>query len=460
MTALPLFLIGVMSLLASLGYDDGASAMQMVRHFRGRGRQACLPEIFTWISKRIEATIQLSIHISYPDWDRQNPGCTPDDLLERLCSSGHELNANMKTIEQLTAEDDAGAVQLGWLQDWVIAQCSRLGTVSLPLEKAPAWLMCSPTLQHICLYFPPDQTAQGLFAELSGLDGKNLPNLRTLYLKGSSEPLELECVTFQDSERLEAVHISDCWVDDLSLPPSCKLSVSAQSSFLMVRMAENEEHPLVRRANYVCLPTDLADSSIPEVFSSMHSLRLTRPHDAYRPSSESDWRGNSDHMRCFMWGYTGEPCPYYAMGVHVLTCLAPQWQHGNLRELLIEGNCLKIVIPLFPCLKVLLVSCKNHVAVEFMDPAGLGRTITRLSISGKKIRCKMQQQQVLCKALRARKLRLGGDWSRHVTIHALGHQSYAVAADIGCACKACPPCLGNDLEAPQPNDLLLRLSEW
>ena len=316
--------IGSILLLASHGHDDGASAMQMVRHFMGRGRRACLPEIFTWIGKRMEATTHLSIHISYSDWDGQNPGCTPDDLIKCLFSSGLKLNANMRTMEQPTLRD-TNAVQLGWLQDWVMAKCSRLGTISLPVFKAPTWLMTSPTLQHICLYFPADQTAQGLFTEVSGLDGKNLPNLRTLYLHGSSKPLEFNCIDFQDSESLKAVHINDCWVNDLSLPPSCNLCVSAQSSFFMVLMDKKKEHPLVDRANHLSLPTDLIDSSIAEMFPAMRSLRLTWPHDAYRPCSWSDWYCNSDNMRCFMWDYTGEASPYYAMGFKTMRCLSPQW---------------------------------------------------------------------------------------------------------------------------------------
>ena len=231
-----------------------------MRHCERRDSQHYLPELFTWVAKRIRDTKHLSIHIKYPIWDSQSLRCTPDDLLRLFIRSGHELNAGMDTLEVTTGDMSVNcpnAAHLGRLQDWVMASCVRLDTINLSLDKAPWWLLTNPSLRHMCLYFPSLQTSQGLFKDMSGFDSKNLPYLETLFLQGSPKPLELKGIYFRDSERLKAVHISDCWIDDVSLPSSCMLSVSAQSSSFIARLDELPEHPLVSNVKHVCLPFDL-----------------------------------------------------------------------------------------------------------------------------------------------------------------------------------------------------------
>ena len=445
-----------------------------MRHCERRDSQHYLPELFTWVGKRIRDTRHLSIHINYPIWDSQSLRCTPDDLLRCFIRSGHELKAGMETLEITTGDMSwkcPNAAHLGRLQDWVMTFCRRLDTVSMSLDKAPWWLLTRPSLRHMCLYFPSRQTSQGLFKDMSGFDSQNLPHLETLFLQGSPKPLELKGIYFQVSERLKAVHISDCWMDDLSLPLSCKLYVSAQSSVFIARMDDLPEHPLVSTATHVCLPTDLPDGirwkwcqptildpgysvmsrddragdtlGIPNMFSAMRSLHLTRPQEGFRPSSrlkgeDDDWVDGVLFRNDFNEMYQ----PAHAMSLIPLRCLSKQWQHPHLQDLIMEGESLGIIIPALPCLKTLLISCTENVAVNFIDPAFLGHTITKMSIRGKRICIDMQQQHELCEALKARNLELGGDWSKCVSVHARGHASPTIADGYQCSCQAFPRCLG------------------
>ena len=231
-----------------------------VTHCERQDSQHYLPELFTWVGKRIKDTRHLSIHIRYPIWDSQSLRCTPDGLLCRFLCSGHGLNAGMEMLEITTGDMGIkcpNAAHLGRLQDWVMESCTSLDTVRLSLDKAPWWLLTGPSLRHMCLYFPSRQTSQGHFTDLSGFDYLNLPHLETLFLRGSPKPLELKGIYFQESGRLTAVHVSDCWIGDVFLPSSCILSVSAQSSSFIARLDESPEHPLASNAVHVCLPTDL-----------------------------------------------------------------------------------------------------------------------------------------------------------------------------------------------------------
>ncbi len=345
--------------------------------------------------------------------------------------------------------------------------------MSLPLEKAPSWLRDCPALRHLCLFFPRDQTAKGLFKELPTLDSKTLPNLQTLMLHGSNIPLEVRSVSFQDSERLEVAHLQDCWVEDLSLPPCCRICVSTQVSNFIVHMDEAREHLLVSKASYLCLPNDLAErvapegfylddefdqfeeeglqkistpdvyKGIPDMYPALRSLRLTWPRRRLRPIWL--WKHNT---RCLLKSYAEQyerqdaPMP--------MRCLSRQWQHANLRELLIEGESLVVTIPALPSLETLLVSCYEYVELDFADPGYLGRTIKSMSIVGKRIKFQVQQHEDLCKALGSRNLELSKDQSGCVhAIHASGDPFLSKAElleqarqGFECRCGACPSCLG------------------
>ena len=200
-----------------------------MRHCERRDSKHYLPELFTWVAKRIKDTKHLSIHIKYPIWDSQSLRCTPDGPLRRFLCSGHELNAGMETLEITTGDMGLkcpNAAHLGRLQDWAMEACTSLDTVSLSLDKAPWWLLTGTSLRHMCLYFPSRQTSQGLFKDMSGFDSKYMPCLEALFLRASPKLLELKGIYFLDSKRLEAVHLYDCWAHELSLPLACKVSVS------------------------------------------------------------------------------------------------------------------------------------------------------------------------------------------------------------------------------------------
>ena len=451
--------------------SDDRCCLLKVTHCERRDSQHHLRELFTWVGKRIRDTIHLSIYIKYPVWDSQSLRCTPDDLLHCFLRSGYGLNANMEITTGDMGLKCPNATHLGRLQDWVMAFCPRVDTVSMSLDKATWWLLTGPSLRHMCMYFPSRQTSQGLSKDMSGFDSKNLPCLEMLFLQGSPKPLELKGIYFQDSERLKAVHISDCWMNDLSLPLSCKLNVSAQSSVFIARMDELPEHPLVSTATHVCLPTDLPDImrgkwcpptiwepgyaftcrddrakdalGIPNMFSAMRSLHLTRPQVGFRPSSrlkgeDDEWVDGEIFRNDFKEMYQ----PAHAMSLISLRCLSQQWQHPYLRDLIIEGESLGIIIPALPCLKTLLVYCTENIAVNFINPAGLGHTVTKMSIRGKRICIDMQQQHELCKSIKARNLELSRDWSEWVMLYDSGCPIPNMTVGYHCMCKACPQCLG------------------
>ena len=187
---------------------------------------------------------------------------------------------------------------------------------------------------------------------------------------------------------------------------------------------------------------------IPNIFSAMCSLHLTRPQDAFRPPSSLKWGDDGDaNEEVFRTDFEEEHQLAHAMSLIPLRCLSPQWQHDKLRDLTIEGEGLGVLIPALPCLKSLLISCAGDVAIDFIDPVHLGHTITRLNISGRRIWIDVQQQHELCKALMVRNLELGGDWSQCVMLHASGHPVATMVNEYKCMCKACPQCLGIEAES-------------
>ena len=256
-----------------------------------------LPGLFAWMGKRIQATQHLALHVEPDGWPTEHP----EDLLSHLLSSGRKPNAHMGTLDLTLAYDNPYATEatlMAGVRDCVLAHCSRLGTVSLPLEKAPSWLMDCLALRHVCLFFPRHQTERGLFSELPTLNSKTLPNLQTLMLHGSNEPLEIRCVNFQDSERLEVAHLQDCWVEDLSLPPCCRICVSAQVSNFIVHMDEAREHLLVSKASYQCLPNDLAERVAPEGFYLDDEFDQFEEEGLQKISTPDVYKGNPRHVSC------------------------------------------------------------------------------------------------------------------------------------------------------------------
>ena len=470
-------------------------------HFAKAHRGSRLPELFTWMGKRINATRHLAIHIDYRGcWEPSGPEALRSDLL----SSGHGWMAKMETLD-LSIDEPASLCHKAsldcLLQDRLISSCCRLDTMSVSFNKDPSWLMRCPAMRHICLHLSPPPTSQKPFHDLSGMHSMYLPHLETLYLQGY-ESLELGCIDFRDSGRLEVVSVLDCWIDDVALPPSCKVCVSAQSCSFILHMDETRQHPLVSSASHVCLPTDLlerlradgdyldsdcytdtgeyssdedwSDDSgadgrnftgrlfrkewmreedlrksamgIPDMFPAMRSLRLTRPDKGLRPYYQY-----RDYKRCYIpSSELMEEHGSCGVSLFYMRCLSAQWQHSILRELIIEGNSLGVTIPALPSLETLLVSCNRNVELKFTDPEGLGRTITRMSVAGQQIHFDLQQQRELISALHARSMELVGDWNRCMAVHASKNNPIPTAAELlgqtwqglRCRCQACPSCLG------------------
>ena len=447
-------------------------------------RTPTLPKLFKWMGRRIAATKHLAIAIDR----RLLP--TADDLLRHLHASGHRLSGHMETLV-LTLEGwnhgwgggrHAAPIPTedltGRLQEFVMSSCPRLHTVSLSLDKAPSWRVNGPSLWHICLRIPPstmivdyyeETGAKQLYEyiEVSGMHSANLPNLQTLFLQGLKEPVELRGIDFRGSHSLEVMNVHDCWINYLSLPPCCQIVVSAQTQFMLGLMDGSRKHPLVSRASHVCLPTDLdvaiynGDYStghmeerqrkfamgIPDIFPAMRSLRMTWPDDELRC-----WRfcGIGDRVHCFTGACEPEKVPECGdMEVIRMTCLSRQWQHENLRELLIEGHSLGLTIPALPNLETLLVFCKKNFALDFVDPHRFGHTITKMSVVGEQIHFHRQQHKELCEALTARNLELVGDRNRCIAVHASNKPIPAsrellrqAMQGFACKCRACPSCLG------------------
>ncbi len=340
--------------------------------------------------------------------------------------------------------------------------------------------MQCPSLQHLCLYFPRHLTNSGLFTELSSsLNCMKLPNLQTLFLQGGGE--EVGGINFQGSGSLEVVHVKNCWLNKFLLPASCKLYVSAQTEGLIARMDKSREHPLVSNASYVCLPTDLAERvtpdgylsdddeetelrrsavGIPDIFLNMCSLHLTWPDEDYREYRLQKLPRTLE--RCIV--YDDGALLYkkhYCRPLIPLRCLPKQWQHVNLKELLIEGDRLGVVIPALPKLETLLVFCRRDVALDFRDPELLGRIITRMVISAQEIHFHAEQKQELCKALKARGFKLAEDcrWPRCIAVQKVDDPSTSIAEvedqyknGLGCKCRACPSCLGIGLKMLERED--------
>ena len=171
-------------------------------------------------------------------------------------------------------------------------------------------------------------------------------------------------------------------------------------------------------------------------------------------------------MRCFSsWydpDYTTQKerslCDFAGL-VMPMMCLPKQWQHENVKELLIKGDWLEITIPALPSLETLLVFSHSVFAFDFVAPESLGRTIKRMSIRGEKIPFKAWQHQDLCKALNSRSLKLAGEWEGEWSgLYGCEVVIALIACDdrvptraelleqagqgIECLCRACPSCLG------------------
>ena len=461
-------------------------SLQQVRYCKRQDNGRYLPELFKWVGRRLKASTHLAFHIDYPLW-REYLCCHVGDPLTHLLSSNQKLNANLETLD-LTMGDwwkwYVDAALLSWLQDWVLFSCSRLKTVSLALEKAPTWLMQCPSLQHLCLYFPNHLASSkggAHFTELpTSLNHTNLPNLQTLFLQGGGE--DIGGTNFQGSGSLGVVHIQNCWLNELLLPASCQLRVSAQSEGLIARMDKSREHPLVSNASYVCLPTDLAERvtpdgclsddeeerelrtsavGIPDIFSNTCSLHLTCPDEDYR-GLRLRWRERS-WERCTVHDDHVPYQKYCHMSLIPLRCLPKQWRHVNLKELLIEGDRLGVVIPALPNLETLLVSCKRSVALDFTDSEYLGRTITRMVISAPQMHFQAEQKQDLCNALTARGLELAGSCkgSSRIAVHTINDPNPSIAEveeqfkngfKFDCRCRACPSCLGIGIKILERED--------
>ncbi len=349
-------------------------------------------------------------------------GCRKsEDPLCHLHSSGLELNSHMKTLvlthtclcrsryERYHCDSFTRNMTVS-LQQFVMYSCPRLHTICLMLDKAPSWRVHGPSLRHICLRVPPSTTieykwgdtdVEDLYesAEMSGMHSQNLPKLQTLFLQGLLQPVKLTGIDFGHSETLEVINVQDCWIDDLSIPQFCKVFVSAQTSYLISHMDRSREHPLVSRANHVCLPTNLGkhrssdgyselyDSTpsqmyamYPNMFPAMRTLLMTWPNKSLRCRHYRSYH-RDELLECFS---TQAPHEFgrEEMPVYDMQGLSRQWQHTNLRELLIEGHSLGVTIPALPNLKTLLVVCKGSLALDFVDPDSLGRGITWMSVAG------------------------------------------------------------------------------
>ena len=361
-------------------YIEGYGVRQ-VKHYAKVHHGSRVPELFTWMGKRINATRHLAIHINYNGgWGLSGP----EALLNDLLSSGHGWMAKMETLD-LSIDGPARLYSKAslecLLQHRLMSSCCRLDTMNLSIDRDPSWLLSCRSMRHICLHLSPPPTGQKPFHSLSGMQSMYLPHLETLYLQGY-ESLELRCIDFRDSGRLEVVSVLDCWIDDFALPPSCKVCVSAQSCSFILHMDETRQHPLVSSASHVCLPTDLqervsadgdhldsdcytdtgeyssdedwSDASgadgrnftgrlfrkewmrqedlrksamgIPDMFPAMRSLRLTWPDKGlclyyhYR-----------DYKRCYIpSSELAEEQGSCGMSLFYMRCLSDQWQHPNL----------------------------------------------------------------------------------------------------------------------------------
>ncbi len=321
--------------------------------------------------------------------------------------------------------------------------------------------------------------------EMSGMHSKNLPKLQTIFLQGLREPVQLRAINFRYSTTLEFMDVQNCWIDDLSIPSFCRLSVSAQSVFMIGHMDKSREHPLVAEATHVCLPTDLGEfiedgdhsdhqyehhtrrlrekyaMGIPDMFPAMHSLRMTWPQKGSRCIYAHDVGCSLD---CFS-HEARKGSGYASIEVYHMQGLSRRWQHVNLRELLIEGNILGVTIPASPNLEKLLVSCKGSVTLDFVDASSLGRTITRMSVTGDYIHFDTKQRQELCMALKARDLKLDGGWMKCIAVQGCNDPVCPAAElrrqamqEMACQCSACPSCLGigeRMLDEDDPSNMLL-----
>ena len=306
-------------------------------------RSSRWPKLFAWMGKQIAETRHLEIDIDC------RGDCTAEEIKRHIRSSGHKLNPKMETLvltrtcrccswyrrfdHQLDGNDchKLTRTTTARLQKFVMSSCPGLHTMSLLLDKAPSWRVHGPSLQHMCLQIPPSITVEQprpdedcyaehlySFKRMHGMHHQNLPQLLTLFLQGLREPVELRGIDFQHSRTLKVINVHDCWIDDLALPPACKVFVAAQSDFLIDHMDRSPMNPLVSRAKHVCLPTDLGEyiyggdfnfseaqetqlrqiypMGIPDMFPAMRSLRMTRPNKGVRCCYRRSW---DNYLECF-----------------------------------------------------------------------------------------------------------------------------------------------------------------
>ena len=478
------------SIFAIRDHAEGSELVQ-VGPYTLMSQRFSLPDLFKWMGKRIAATTHLEIDIG-----RMGYGPT-EDLLRDLRSSGHELNARIDTLV-LTSHDwgrgmeDANpyATSLGRLRDFLLSSCPMLHTINLLLDKAPSWQVNGPSLRHICLRLPPstclyfcweDSGTKELYEymDLSGMQSVNLPNLQTLFLQGLQEPVRVRGIDFRDPTKFKVMNVHDCWFEDLSLPSSCKIFVSAQSNVFLDHLDGSRGHPFVSGASHVCLPTNLSEEvfaftftaeskekllqrhalGIPNMFQAMRCLHMTRPNNSIRCS-----KYDSYEVKHYFDNSTEHKEPRYSnMRLFNMRGLSRHWQHVNLKKLLVEGDSLGITVPALPNLEMLLVFCERNVALDFIDPKSLGLIIKKMSVVGKQIQFDRQQHGELCMALEARDLELVGDWSKCIAM-CPNNTIVPTAAELReqaklgftCECKACPSCLGIGAAEFEKHDPLSR----
>ena len=210
-----------------------------------------------------------------------------------------------------------------------------------------------------------------------------------------------------------------------------------------------------------------------DMFRNMRSLHLTHPDITHRNTYVLNGENRKDD-RCTLHHENEDTYDFVP-----LRCFSKQWQHVNLRELLIEGSSLGVTIPALPNLETLLISCNTDLALDFVDPKYLGRTITRMDFSAQQMDICTDQKQELYKALSARGLELAGDWmsyfyTRLVAVQTRDYPNYRAAEAVKeytrgfeCTCRACPSCLGigiKMLEREDPSEdacsNLLQISDY
>lgn len=421
--------------------EENLGVMLRVFHMQMRHRTANhrLPGLLARVGKRLLVTRHLAIHINYDNWQNKRVVGAPiqgwfiGTLIGSLLSSDYEPSADMKTLDLSFVDTFGGdsAPTMDYLHDWISSRCCRLRSVSLCLKKTPLWHSSGQLLLHICFHYPVLQEFGGSLE----LRASDLPKLETLYLRGGPSLVSLDTVDFSASSSFKILHTQECFIQTLSLPPGCKVHLLAQTSNFIVKLDDSKEDPLVKLTEHVCLPTDLSArvtefgyysngdeeeermlektaTGIVDIFPSMRTLVLTRPHSDFR-----HYENLLARNRCFSYVPDEEERPRNKPNFS-LTCMPISWQHANLRELFIEGKSLSVNIPKLPSLQTLVIPCRACVALTFAKPKVIGQTISRMIITGERIDVHMQQYVKLCGVLKDRNLVLDGDWNVVVSLHA------------------------------------------